>query len=87
MRLTGSPETTNEGFSSRVISLHWEYCRPPGVIVRRSAKFGTPYAEHNIVALKTPLKLCTKSEELTTMLLPFAFTSPAAEAGCGVAFL
>jgi len=42
MRLTGSPETTNEGFSSRVISLHWEYCRPPGVIVRRLAKFGTP---------------------------------------------
>ena len=41
MRLTGSPEATGEGFSSRVISLHWEYCRPPDVI-RRSAKFGTP---------------------------------------------
>jgi len=26
MRLTGSPEATGEGFSSRVISLHWEYC-------------------------------------------------------------
>ena len=83
MRLTGSPETAGEGFSSRAISQHWEYCRPSGAMIRWAAQFRTP-ARRDHCGTQDCHEL---SARCWNALFAIAFNSHAPEADCGVAFL